>query len=147
MIKTGIYVDDVLSGADNLEDAIKLHNKLHGLFMAGALLLKKWNSSNHELMQRIPDDLHALSPDISWQSETLVSMLGLTLKPSTDCFIFQVEIRPIKDVITKRLVVSQSAQLFDPLGWLAPVIIVAKIFIQELWKLNLSCSNCSASSS
>ncbi|XP_033224244.1 uncharacterized protein LOC117177549 [Belonocnema kinseyi] len=49
-----------------------------------------------------------------------------------------VDLRPIKDVITKRLLVSQSAQLFDPLGWLAPVIIVAKIFIQELWKLNFS---------
>ncbi|XP_033232069.1 uncharacterized protein LOC117183034 [Belonocnema kinseyi] len=106
--------------------------------MAGGLPLKKWNSNNHELMQRIPEHLHALSSDISWQSETSVSMLGLTWKPSTDCFIFQVNLRPIKDVITKRLVVSQSAQLFDPLGWLAPVIIVAKIFIQELWKLNLS---------
>ncbi|XP_033222802.1 uncharacterized protein LOC117176657 [Belonocnema kinseyi] len=106
--------------------------------MAGGLPLKKWNSNSHELMQRIPEDLHALSPDISWQSETSVSMLGLTWKPSTDCFIFQVDLRPIKDVITKRLVVSQAAQLFDSLGWLAPVIIVAKIFIRELWKPNLS---------
>ncbi|XP_033227635.1 uncharacterized protein LOC117179708 [Belonocnema kinseyi] len=141
VIKNGIYVDDVLSGADNLEDAIELQNYLRGLFMAGGLPLKKWNSNSHELMQRISERLHALSTDILWQSETSVSMLGLTWKPSTDCLIFQVDLRPIKDVITKRLIVSQSAQLFDPLGWLAPVIIVAKIFIQELWKLNLSWDN------
>ncbi|XP_033225948.1 uncharacterized protein LOC117178635 [Belonocnema kinseyi] len=50
----------------------------------------------------------------------------------------QVDLRPIKYVITKRLVVSQSAQLIGPVAWLAPVITVAKIFMQELWKLNLS---------
>ncbi|XP_033224254.1 uncharacterized protein LOC117177558 [Belonocnema kinseyi] len=54
VIKNGTYVDDVLSGVGNLEDAIELHNQLRGLFMAGGLPLKKWNSNSHELMQRIP---------------------------------------------------------------------------------------------
>lgn len=35
---------------------------------------------------------------------------------------------------TKRSALSRVAQLFDPLGWLAPVTIVGKIFIQNLWK-------------
>ena len=36
---------------------------------------------------------------------------------------------------TKRSVLSQAAQIFDPLGWLAPVTVWTKIFIQTLWSL------------
>lgn len=35
--------------------------------------------------------------------------------------------------ITKRTMLSQTAQLFDPLGWLAPVIVRAKILFQSTW--------------
>ncbi|XP_029054599.2 uncharacterized protein LOC114881882 [Osmia bicornis bicornis] len=38
---------------------------------------------------------------------------------------------------TKRLVLSEVAQIFDPLGLLSPIIIRAKVFLQELWLLNL----------
>lgn len=31
------------------------------------------------------------------------------------------------------MVLSQTAKLFDPLGWLAPVIVRAKITMQALW--------------
>ena len=34
-------------------------------------------------------------------------------------------------------ILSYIAKLFDPLGWLAPVTIRAKIFMQDLWKSNL----------
>lgn len=33
---------------------------------------------------------------------------------------------------------SHIAQLFDPLGLLGPVIVKAKLFLQELWKLEIS---------
>ncbi|KMQ83668.1 hypothetical protein RF55_19391, partial [Lasius niger] len=34
-------------------------------------------------------------------------------------------------------ILSEVASIFDPLGWLAPVVIYAKIFLQELWSLKL----------
>lgn len=38
---------------------------------------------------------------------------------------------------TKRTVPSDVAKLFDPLGWAAPVFLVAKIFLQDLWLAGL----------
>lgn len=38
---------------------------------------------------------------------------------------------------TKREVLRESSKVFDPLGLLSPIIVKAKIFIQELWKTNL----------
>ncbi|XP_075162962.1 uncharacterized protein LOC142235587 [Haematobia irritans] len=35
--------------------------------------------------------------------------------------------------MTKRKILSMIAKLFDPAGWLAPIIIVAKILMQQLW--------------
>lgn len=40
--------------------------------------------------------------------------------------------------MTKRNIVSEISRLFDPLGLVGPVIVKAKIFIQQLWKLKLS---------
>jgi len=40
--------------------------------------------------------------------------------------------------ITKRFVLSQLSRIFDPLGWLAPVTIQGKCFIQKLWKLQMT---------
>lgn len=35
--------------------------------------------------------------------------------------------------LTKRIVLSQTARLFDPLSWLAPVTVRAKLLIQAAW--------------
>lgn len=39
--------------------------------------------------------------------------------------------------ITKRIVLLEIAQIFDPLSLLGPILIVAKIIMQQLWHLNL----------
>lgn len=38
---------------------------------------------------------------------------------------------------TKRSVLSRTARLFDPLGWLAPIIIRAKLLVQTAWLQHL----------
>lgn len=36
-------------------------------------------------------------------------------------------------MITTRVVLSQIAQIFDPLGFISPVLVVAKILMQIIW--------------
>lgn len=35
---------------------------------------------------------------------------------------------------TKRLLLSEIASIFDPMGWMQPLIIRAKLIMQETWK-------------
>lgn len=63
--------------------------------------------------------------------------LGIHWIPSLDKFGFKVQLTPLKEPITKRTLLSDIARLFDPLGWLTPTIILAKIILQQLWKLGL----------
>ena len=37
------------------------------------------------------------------------------------------------EVITKRAILARIARLFDPMGWLAPIIVLAKGIMRELW--------------
>ncbi|XP_075170472.1 uncharacterized protein LOC142242835 [Haematobia irritans] len=59
--------------------------------------------------------------------------LGIRWNAQLDLFYF--EMKPIerKSRFTKREVLSAIARLFDPVGWLGPVIIVAKIIMQQVW--------------
>ena len=52
--------------------------------------------------------------------------------PETDSFLFKVSPSPV-EIATKRVVLSLISKLYDPMGWLAPVIVVAKLLMQELW--------------
>ena len=40
-------------------------------------------------------------------------------------------------ILTKRSILSAIARLYDPLGLIGPVITITKIFMQQLWKLDL----------
>ena len=51
------YVDDTLTGADSIKDAIELQAHLQGLFNKGGFTLWKWKSSELEVMKHIPPQL------------------------------------------------------------------------------------------
>jgi hypothetical protein len=45
---------------------------------------------------------------------------------------------PANVLITKRLVLSFIAHCFDPLDFVTPLLVSAKLIFQELWKLNIA---------
>ncbi|XP_075156056.1 uncharacterized protein LOC142229387 [Haematobia irritans] len=59
--------------------------------------------------------------------------LGIRWNALSDSFFFVVQEFPPTCSYTKREVLSQISKLFDPAGWLAPYIIVAKIIMQQVW--------------
>ena len=52
-----LYVDDCLSGADTVEEAVKLQVELQSLFGEAKFLLRKWNSSNPAALDHVPMEL------------------------------------------------------------------------------------------
>ena len=51
------YVDDGLTGADTIEETIRLQYELQELFAKGGFLLRKWNSSCPTVLRQIDPDL------------------------------------------------------------------------------------------
>ena len=51
--------------------------------------------------------------------------------------MYTVNLTNSTDRPTKRSVFSQTAKILDPLGLLGPVIVIAKLLIQNLWKAQI----------
>lgn len=58
----------------------------------------------------------------------IVKTLGVIRQPESDMFRYSYEATDDSENVTKRTVWSQIAKLFDPLGFICPVITKAKIF-------------------
>ena len=51
------YLDDGLFSADTNHEAVQLRKELQELFGAGGFKLRKWKSSEREVLNSIPEDL------------------------------------------------------------------------------------------
>ncbi|KMQ91444.1 hypothetical protein RF55_8691 [Lasius niger] len=136
ILREQIYVDDVLFGADDLDYLKQVRNQLCSLLQLGGFELRKWASNSPVLLVDIDPANHGLACNKSLQANELVKILGISWNPALDTFQFQVELST--DIPnTKRSILSTIARLFDHLGWVTPVIITTKIFMQQLWQLQL----------
>ncbi|XP_062557875.1 uncharacterized protein LOC134222727 [Armigeres subalbatus] len=137
VIRKDFYVDDMLSGVDTLALGQRMVRDIIELSESAGFLLRKWNSNSKELLEVVPKNLRDDRSVLELKgSETTVKTLGLAWEPSSDVFRFTYPSFNWATSITKRVVVSDVSRLFDPLGLVGPVIIQAKIFIQDLWKDN-----------
>ncbi|XP_011859684.1 PREDICTED: uncharacterized protein LOC105557125 [Vollenhovia emeryi] len=96
----------------------------------GGFTLRKWAANNIALLSDIPTI--DLAIDFSKEDSAILKVLGITWLPKEDSFSFQVGEIP-KTRSTKRTILSLIARLFDPLGWASPVVIQAKMLMQDLW--------------
>ncbi|GFQ92078.1 reverse transcriptase domain-containing protein [Trichonephila clavata] len=51
MLDTCLYVDDVISGAENISQALKLSKDADTIMKNASMTLRKWNSNNQTLMR------------------------------------------------------------------------------------------------
>ena len=54
IVNDSFYVDDDLTGADLVEEAISLQCQLQELFSHGGFTLHKWNCSSYQMNSKIP---------------------------------------------------------------------------------------------
>ncbi|XP_038117973.1 uncharacterized protein LOC6051048 [Culex quinquefasciatus] len=129
------YVDDLLSGAATIDNGIALVEELVDLLDTVGFTLRKWTSNSSEILETIPpelrDERNILELD---SSSSFVKTLGLIWEPSTDSFRFKAPKWKSESPITKKVVLSDTASIFDPVGLIGPVVVQAKIFIQKLWQ-------------
>ncbi|GFS53870.1 uncharacterized protein TNIN_370761 [Trichonephila inaurata madagascariensis] len=136
VIMSDVYMDDLLTGADDLESGRKLQVQLISMLKGAGMELHKWSVSNPLLL---PDSMRQVK-DLSYSSSTETKTLGLLWKPHPDSFAFKIS--PMTSncdnlIVTKKSVISTIARIFDPLGLIGPVMTRVKILLQSLWQSKL----------
>ncbi|XP_055585104.1 uncharacterized protein LOC129737956 [Uranotaenia lowii] len=94
ILRHDCYVDDIMSGSDNIDEVIEIQRQLKAILLKGGFPVHKWCSNSTQLLEHIPPT-------------------------------------------TKRIVCSEIAKLFDPLGLISPTIVIAKLLVQQLWRKKL----------
>ncbi|XP_071150458.1 uncharacterized protein [Mytilus edulis] len=128
------YVDDGLTSCPTKEEAVKLmKDTQQALAKYGNLRLHKFASNCAEVMSAFhASDLASNLKDLDLEcdSKPLQRSLGLSWDVNTDNFLFQLssENKPI----TRRGILSTINSLYDPLGFLAPVIIKGKLLLRKI---------------
>ena len=129
IIKKGFYMDDLFYGADTVEECQVQIHKIITTLESGKLPLTKWISNNESVLTHIEEN-KKLSSYID--QIKAVKTLGLMFYPGEDMFGYKIK-EPEKIKFTKRGLLSVAASLYDPIGWIIPVIVKFRLLIQTLW--------------
>ena len=131
------YVDDFIGGAPDKDTASSLVHQLIAALKKHGFELRKWTSSDSSITLSPPEKLRETEESSKILDEDYhIKTLGIRWNPNPDTFTFNVTLDAIKQH-TKRTLLSDVSKLFDPSGWLGPVIIRYKGLLQKLWILGI----------
>ncbi|XP_048488916.1 uncharacterized protein LOC125491321 [Plutella xylostella] len=137
-IKEDFFVDDLISGRDNVEEALHAAITITEILQRAGFILKKWSSNSEELLNQLRPQQINSETNIDIKTEGTIMALGLTWNRIKDVLTYQLHLLPPPETITKRKILAEAQRLFDPLGFLAPAIIPVKIVMQKLWRDGVS---------
>ncbi|XP_076247964.1 uncharacterized protein LOC143187623 [Calliopsis andreniformis] len=134
VLEKDVYVDDVFMGAPDKPLLERIRKQTCELLQRGGFNLRKWAGNSSDLLRNIPQSSHSHAVDLNLFDDSELKVLGLRWIPSGDFFYFNLQrFQPSATPITKRTLFSEIAKLYDPLVWLLPVMIRAKILMQAQW--------------
>ena len=95
-VHQSFYVDDALTGANSVEEAISLQKQLQELFQHGGFTLRKWNSSNPSVLRQVPKELTDTQRQCTMPEATeYTKTLGIEWNTITDHFRLSVGALPL----------------------------------------------------
>lgn len=138
-VKHNFYVDDCLKAMASEEEAIQMVTDLTALCCKGGFNLSKWISNSRTVLASIPEESRTTDTkglDLDNDHLPVERALGLQWCVETDEFIFHTALR--KRPSTRRGILSVVSSLYDPLGFLSPFCLPAKLLLQELCRSNIT---------
>jgi hypothetical protein len=128
LISKNTYVDNVITGASSISEALQFYHNAKKIFADASMNLREWGSNSKTLVDHIPEKDRASSGP--------TKVLGLKWDNEVDTLQLQASWANQVDSCTKREVLQAIASIYDPLGFFQPCTLKAKCFLREIWKNN-----------
>ena len=135
-VERNFYVDDCLKSVDSEEDAIHLSSELSQLLKRGGFRLTKWLSNKRKVVESVPESDRAASvKDLDFDHTLVERALGVQWHVTSDTFGFRIATKDKPP--TRRGILSVISSIYDPLGFVAPFHLSAKILLHNLCRKQL----------
>ncbi|XP_054746258.1 uncharacterized protein LOC129250677 [Anastrepha obliqua] len=136
VIANGFYVDKLMTSAPTIEDVIEIKQQVIEVLNKGGFPLRTIATNDASIIA----DVTAVDREDIIQVEDVdyVKELGLKWSPFLDNFLFSYTQPLVSSKVSKRIILSNIARFFDPLGLLNPLMVTCKILLQQLWKFRLN---------
>ena len=131
LIARNFYVDDFLASVSSVAEGTAVTTETREILAKAGFNLTKWLSNNKEILNSVPVDQQAkcVQSPILNQSVT-ERILGVAWDVGNDEFYVRINCQ--EKPFTRRGVLSVAHSLFDPLGFVAPTLIMPKVLLREL---------------
>ena len=126
------YVDDGLTSVESVQEAEDLIRGAREICEKGGLRLHKFVSNDCHVLESVPKSERAVDVLLNLPSEQLLieRVLGVQWSVGLDYFRFSIILKD--QPLTRRGVLATVASAYDPLGFLAPLVLRAKKILQEI---------------
>ncbi len=134
-VRRNFYVDDLLISVNSVEEATRIQKQLTDLLAKGGFHLTKWVSNSREVLDAVPESERSKelkNVHIEDDKLPIQRALGLQWDVETDRFTFNIGMKEVPP--TRRGMLSKISSVYDPLGFVSPYILKAKIILQRLCK-------------
>ncbi|KAL0148100.1 hypothetical protein M9458_056570 [Cirrhinus mrigala] len=136
-IQKNFYVDDGLMSVPSVQKAKKLIMEAQALCKRGGLHLHKFRSNEAEALHCVdPSEWAMPTKPLNLNPEATGCVLGIQWAVEDDTFRFNVKLKD--HPLIRRGILSVTASLYDPLGFVSPFLLKGKIILQELCRRNIS---------
>ena len=132
------YIDDCLAGAESEEAAIDLVNSIQALLAMGRFKLTKWLSSSIIVMKSIPEEKSTTVKSAQPSTALQQRVLGISWNVTTDEFFFTTEMPNCRATVTKQNILSVTNSFCDPMGFVGPVVLQARLIYSEVCREKFS---------
>ncbi|XP_063383605.1 uncharacterized protein LOC134669918 [Cydia fagiglandana] len=138
IILEDFYMDDVLSGQETEDEAKRNQKEITAILKKGGFELQKWSSNSEAFMQEIEPVKRSPKAQREVDGRDSIKTLGIIWNTKEDKLQITNNLKDLPEQpVTKRNVLADIASLFDPMGWLAPAVVITKTFMQKLWQLGV----------
>ena len=136
-VKRNFYVDDCLKSVEDDQQARRLVNQLRQLLAKGGFRLTKWISNAYDVIQSVPVSERAGSvKELDLENLPIERALGILWDVQSDRFRFKIVVKDRPP--TRRGILSVVSSIYDPLGFIAPLILSAKAILRDLCRKGLN---------
>ncbi|XP_067208500.1 uncharacterized protein [Linepithema humile] len=135
ILKKHLYVDDLLTGAETIEEVREIREEIIALLSRGGFTIRQWASND----ERVINDLEskALHANFALNGNHTLKTLGVKWSTHDDKLHYMTHPINTTERVTKRNILSEIAKIYDPLGLLGPVILYVKKLMQDVWRCGL----------